>query len=94
MDLNQLYKQAAQAADADGISAGDQDALVAWIRSNVRYRPDTEFFIALGIGCELADIQSVRRGYKNQVDEAFQNAVSACRAKGMTDRQIFGDRAF
>ena len=80
MTLKQLYKQAAQKAFTDGIDAGDQSALVAWIRSNCNYRPETEYFLLLGIGCNLADLQAQAKGFKNDVHRAFldaQHAISA-----------------
>ncbi len=76
MALSEIYKQAAIAAHADGIKASNQAELVTWIRANCKYRPETEYFLALGIGCDLADIQAIEAGYKSEVDRAFQAAKS------------------
>jgi hypothetical protein len=73
--LGELYAQAAQKAFDDGIDAGDQDQLVQWIQSNCSYDPNNEFFLVLGIGSALADLQSQSKGYKHQVDEAYSKAV-------------------
>ena len=73
--LGELYAQAAQKAFDDGIDAGDQDQLVQWIQANCSYDPDNEFFLVLGIGSALADLQSQSKGYKHQVDEAYSKAV-------------------
>lgn len=60
IDLNEIYRKAAAAAQEDGIDAGDQDQLVGWIRANCKYRPGTEWFLVLGIGCELASAKCAR----------------------------------
>jgi len=73
-DLKAIYKQAALAANESDVKASDQDGLVAWIRAHCRYRPDTEFFLVLGIGAELADLQARAKGYTSEVDRAFQAA--------------------
>jgi hypothetical protein len=78
-DLGKIYKMAAERADGQGISAADQTALVSFIRGNCIYDEDKEFFLVLGIGCELADIQARRAGYKNEVDRAYTAAKEATR---------------
>ena len=70
-ELAQMYKEAAKAAFNDGISAGDEPGLLAWVQANCRYRDDTLFFVCFGIGCELADLQSQARGFDSNVHEAF-----------------------
>ena len=82
-NLSAIYRQAAQAAHEAGISAANEKNLVAWIRSNCAYRVDTEYFLVLGIGCELADLEAQKLGYKNEVSRAFHvasNAAAVCNA--------------
>lgn len=67
-ELSAAYHRAAERANADGIDAADETSLVQWIRNFCSYRPDTEYFLVLGIGSELADIQAQEAGYKNEVD--------------------------
>lgn len=74
MNLSEAYKTAARAASEDGIDAGNEPQLIEWIRRNCKYRPETEFFLVLGIGCELANMQSQQRGYKSNVHEAYELA--------------------
>ena len=77
--LKELYKLAAGTANKQGIMPGNQTALVQWIRANCNYRPDTEYFLVLGIGCELADIQARAQGYNNDVHRAYNLAtMSLC----------------
>jgi hypothetical protein len=74
-DLNTIYKQAAQKAHTDGIAAGDEAKLVEWICSNCRFDEDKLFFLVLGIGCELADIEARKEGFENGVHKAFNSAA-------------------
>ena len=83
MNLSEKYKAAARNAFFDNIDAGDQSRLVEWIRSNCGYAPEHEFFLVLGIGCELAKIQSRERGYEDNIHEAFELAKKACDEKGV-----------
>jgi len=76
-NLKELYNQAARKAFTDGVDAGSESALVAWIWSNCNYRPDTEYFLVLGIGCALADLQAQEKGFKNEVQRAFLDAQHA-----------------
>jgi hypothetical protein len=75
-----MCKNAAFAADEAGIDAGDETALLAWIKKNCTYRDETEFYLAFLIGCELANIQSRRRGYENNIHEALEKAKEKVRA--------------
>lgn len=78
--LSELYKQAAKKAFDDNVSAADEPLLVNWIRHNCRYKADNEFYLVLGIGCELAALESQSRGYENNIHEAFVKAETAtCR---------------
>jgi len=69
--LKDLYKQAAQKALDDGIDAGNEKQLVAWIWNNCNFRTECLFFLVLGIGCELADLQAQAEGFENDVVRAY-----------------------
>lgn len=75
MDLKTQYKSAAQQAFADGIADDDETALAEWIRANCRYDQDKEFYLVLGIGCELADIHSKQRGFRSNAHEAWEKVM-------------------
>jgi len=79
MNLSKMYKKAAQAAFDEGIRT--EESLKTWIASNCSYRPGTEFFIYLGIGCELFDIIARSEGYRSAVDKAYVIAESKTRGK-------------
>jgi hypothetical protein len=72
--LDLLYRAAAAAAYKDGVSAGDPAALREWIESHCSYNADQMFFLVLGIGTELADIEAQAQGYDNEVHRAFESA--------------------
>jgi hypothetical protein len=76
-ELVEVYRAAAKVAQEKGISASDEDALLRWIRQSCRYPKEVEFFVVLGIGSELADLEAQSQGYKNEVDRAFQAAQGA-----------------
>lgn len=75
--LDTTVKSAAKAAFDAGVDAGDQEQLVAWIRANCRYRVDTEFFLVLLIGSELADLRAQAMGYEHEVARAYAAAKAA-----------------
>lgn len=72
MDLIDLYRAAAQTALDEGVRT--EAELLAWIRSNVRYRSDTEFFVYLGIATEFFDLRARAQGYESAVHLAFEQA--------------------
>jgi len=74
-DLADIYNAAAAKAHKDGIGAGNEPELVRWIYQNCRFDDDKLFFLVLGIGCALADIEARERGYENGIHEAFHNAA-------------------
>ena len=74
-DLTEIYAAAAQKAHNDGITAGDEPALVDWICANCRFDEDKLFFLVLGIGCALADIEAQKEGFENGVHRAFHHAA-------------------
>lgn len=76
MDLKALYKNAANKAFSDGISAGDEKQLIEWIYANCTFDDEVLFFLVLGIGAELADLEARKQGYISEVDRAFTIAKS------------------
>lgn len=76
MNLKALYKNAAKKAFSDGISAGDEKQLIAWIYANCDFDDEVLFFLVLGIGAELADLEAQKQGYISEVDRAFTIAKS------------------
>ena len=82
--LKQRYVKAAQAAHEEGVRASNEAAVLDWIRRSVRYRPDTEFFMFLGVGSALADIEAQEAGYEGQAHRAYE---SASRKVGKNPRQ-------
>jgi len=79
MDLHETYVAAAKTALAEGVRS--EQALLAWIRAHVRYRPDTEFFVYLGIATELFDEIARERGFDSAVHEAYEKAVAKIQKK-------------
>jgi len=75
MSLSEIYKAAAEKAYIDGIPAGDEGRLIDWIFANCRFDEDKLFFLVLGIGCELADIEARAEGFENGVHKAFNSAA-------------------
>ena len=59
--LSDLIDRVASAAIQDGITARDfdhtspTDPLVTWLRANVTYRPDQEFFVAFLTACRIGE---------------------------------------
>lgn len=73
MDIKAMYRDAAQVAYNDGVDPADDEQLAEWINNNCQYREETLFFLVLGIGSELADIQAQAEGFKDQGDKARHN---------------------
>lgn len=81
IDLKEMYRQAATAALAAGVPVDDSPngALHNWVKQNINYRPETEFFIVFGIACEMADIKAKSAGYDSEVQRAYLAAqVKTC----------------
>lgn len=83
-DLSDLIARAARQAIADGITtddigSGPDDRLTAWIRDNVAYRPDSEFYVHFLIGGEIADEYARRYGFESQADRAAKIAFGKFR---------------
>ena len=76
MELKDIYKVAAKIAFEEGIDAGDETMVLEWIRKTCSYRPDTEFFLVLGIGAELADLEAQKQGYDSEAHRAFEYAIN------------------
>lgn len=74
--LSNMYHKAAIRAINDNVDAGNENQLISWIRQNCTYDPGMEFFLVLGIGADLADIQARQAGFKNEVDRCFSVATA------------------
>lgn len=72
IDLNEMYNMAARRAFGDGIRT--EDDLLVWIKDNCTYRPETEFFVYLGISSALFDLIAQAAGYKNEFHRAYAYA--------------------
>jgi hypothetical protein len=72
--LKELYKQAAQKAYSDGIDSGNEMQLAKWIWSNCKFPLECYYYLVLGIGCELADIQAQKQGFLDEVERAYYTA--------------------
>jgi len=76
MELDELYETAARQANKDGIKADNEKYLLNWIRLNCKYDSDNEFFLVLGIGCALANIQAKEEGFDNEVHRVFEVVIN------------------
>jgi len=79
--LKQKYNLAARQAFFDGIDAGHEKELIGWIRNKCTYAEKQEFYIVLGVGSELADMQARAQGYESEVHRAFEVAKRDCQIK-------------
>lgn len=71
--LAEAIGHVAQAAHKDGIaSTGD---VVTWVRANVKYTPEQEFFLCFLVTAHLADIEAQAEGYKSQAHRAAERAA-------------------
>jgi len=72
--LDDLYRQAATKALLDGVEIDGEfgGPVHKWVRENVYYRQDTEFFIVLGITAEMANIRAQEAGYTDQFDKILK----------------------
>lgn len=63
-DMSDMILQAASRAVQDGIASdGDYDTspsgpIAQWVRTNVNYKRDQEFFVVFSIACEIANIHA------------------------------------
>ena len=75
--LQELIGQTADAAESDGVECGGEfgGPVHEWVRGNVSYRPETEFYVVFLLSGELADRQARREGYKSQADRAVRRAA-------------------
>jgi hypothetical protein len=78
MNLDEMYKQAAREARAAGCTCDDtpNGCVAQWVRANVTYRPETEFFIVLGIAAELADLEAQAAGFENAIARALDKLAT------------------
>jgi hypothetical protein len=78
--LQELIGKAADAAESDGVPCGGEfgGPVHEWVRRNVSYRPESEFYVVFLLSCELADRQARREGFANQADRAVRLARVRC----------------
>jgi hypothetical protein len=59
---------------AEGVEndAEPMGAIHRWVVQNVDHRPETAFFIVLGISAAMDDLDAQQEGYRNQFDRALQ----------------------
>ena len=48
--------------------------LAKWIWSNCEFPLECLYYLVLGIGCDLADLQAQRDGFTNEVERAYYTA--------------------
>ena len=74
MNLDEEYNRIAKTAIAEGVEndAEPMGAIHRWIAQNVDHRPETAFFIVLGISAAMDDLDAQQEGYRNQFDRALQ----------------------
>ena len=75
-ELKQIYKAAANKAFEDNIDPGNEPQLIAWIENNCSFDREYLFFLVLGIGAELADLQAQHEGYEHQVDKIWKERIT------------------
>lgn len=68
IDLKSLYKNGAELCLNEGLAVDGEPGgeIHQWVMQNCSYRPGTDFFIVLGICCEMADIQAQMEGFESQ----------------------------
>jgi hypothetical protein len=81
--LDEVLDRAARAALAEGVAVSDAHGgpVHLWVMANVRYRPETEFFVVFLISCRMADILAQAEGYRSAADKAAALAVERVRAR-------------
>lgn len=76
MTLETMYLICARRLYAMGVPCDDTPAgpVAGWIRRKVAYRPDTLFYIVLGVNCALADLYAQAEGFEGSIDRACKIA--------------------
>ena len=75
MNLDEEYRRMAEKASVEGVpnDAEPMGAIHRWVAENVNHRPETAFFIVLGISAAMADMDAQSEGYRNQFDRSLKN---------------------
>lgn len=71
--LDEILNKIADKAEAEGVEIdGNRGGPVhRFIQANVKYRPETEFYILMFLTIELANREARRQGFKDQYDRAL-----------------------
>ena len=70
--LEEMYKQCAEICVNSGIQNDTTKGgpLHEWVKINLKYKPEHEYFIVFGISGSIADILAANEGYKSASDKA------------------------
>jgi hypothetical protein len=81
--LDEILDAAARQALSEGVTAGDAygGPVHLWVRRNVRYRPETEFFVVFLISFRIADLAAQAEGYEGAVHRAVDLAKKSLARK-------------
>ncbi len=84
--LDQMYRDAAGYCLDAGLPIDDtpNGVIHQWVIANVRHRPETAFFIVVGICCAMADILAQREGYESASDRAAKMVFTQQCRKGIS----------
>lgn len=92
MTLDDLYQNAANLCLAKNLPIDDSPngPIAAWARANCTYRPETEFFIVLGICGAMADKQAQAQGFESSSHRAA--AIASAKFPPKPRRGLFAGR--
>jgi len=78
MDLGKIYEDCAVRCRKERVplDAEPNGAIHRWVSQNVKHRPDTAFFIVIGIAAAMADIEAQSEGFRDQFDRAAKLAFA------------------
>ena len=78
--LAELYREGAARCRVAGLPIDDQPggAIHQWVATNCDHRPETAFFIVLGICCAMADMKAQSEGWDSQGQRAAALAFAGC----------------
>lgn len=71
--LDRTYRAIAMRLWARGFPCDDSPLgpVHRWVVRNVKHRPDTAFFIVVGVTCAMADLEAQSQGFESSVDRAL-----------------------
>jgi hypothetical protein len=70
--LAEILAQCAEQCERENVAIDGEPngAVCLWVRANVKYRPETEFFVVTLLTAELADREARRQGFASQGERA------------------------